>query len=90
MQNSPDGRVSNADFDKALGEIGASSADPQTFAQTLVDLARRADRSFRTNYQIRLGQPFEDSLGLETLGVPDFEEDTDPADMSDDDLLNGF
>jgi len=63
LANNPDGRVSNADLSRAIAEIGASSSDPATLSQTLVDVANRTVRNFNINYETRMGKPYDGNLG---------------------------
>ncbi len=67
LANNPDGRVSNADLERAIQEVGGSAADPRAFAQTLMDVAQRTDRRFKIDYETRLKKPFEGDTGFSEL-----------------------
>jgi len=56
--------ISDADVARFVKEVGASSADPRAFRQTLKDVQKRVARRFRTDFKVRTGNPFEDDLGI--------------------------
>src|SRR3990167_9187434 len=61
--------TSAAEMKRALEEIGASSSDADGMAQVLLDVAVRADRDYRTRYQVLNRKPYEGGLGLENLSM---------------------
>ena len=64
LANNPDGRISNADLNAAIREIGGSASDPRAFAEVLQDNIRRTVRGFEINYRIRSGNDYDGDLGV--------------------------
>lgn len=64
LANNPDGRISNADLNAAINEIGGNAADPRAFAEVLQDVIERTERGFKINYRIRTGEEYGGDLGV--------------------------
>lgn len=80
--------VSDRDVRRFIEEIGASAADPRAFAQTLNDVASRTARNFKTNYEVRTNEAFEDDLGLSNL--PTYQEEGEDQDPEIQSLVNKY
>jgi len=77
--------VSDRDVRRFIDEIGANSADPRAFEQSIMDVASRVARGFEINYSTRARKDYEGDLGLGSIGG---KKPLDVKALSDEELFN--
>lgn len=62
-------RVTDADFQNAINQIGGGTGDPESFIATLNEVVQNAISDTDISFRTRLGQPSNITSDLEALGV---------------------